>query len=212
MNSPKWIIPVAILAMLIVGLLLYPGLPEQMPRQWGWNGEILAYWPKLQAVLFPPFLAVATWGFILVMPKIDPRREQYEKFAPTYWRLQQAVVIFLVGMQFITLTQYNNPEILNKFILFSVALLLAFLGNELGRIRQTWFFGIRTPWTLSDERVWRITHRVGGRYYVGAGILNMLMVLLLPMPAAGIFLMVTLLGVSLGLIGYSYVVWRQVNG
>jgi uncharacterized membrane protein len=212
MNTEKWIIPLAIAAMLFVGLILYPGLPEEMPRQWGFDGQILSYWPKLQAVLFPPFLAVVIWGMSYVLPKIDPRREQYAKFAPTYWRLQNAVIIFMVGMQFITLTQYDNAQILNKFILFSVALLLAFMGNELGRIRQTWFFGIRTPWTLADERVWRITHRVGGRFYVGVGILNMLMILLLPMPAAGIFLLVTLLGVSFGLIGYSYVVWRQMYG
>jgi uncharacterized membrane protein len=210
MKYDKWIIPVSIALMLLVGIILYPSLPEQLPRQWGFDGQVVATWPKLQAILFPPFLALALWGLMSILPKIDPRRAQYAKFAPTYSRIQQGLAVFLFGMQVITLTQYDNAQLVNKFILFAVALLLAFLGNEMGRIRQTWFVGIRTPWTLADERVWKITHRVGGRFYVAVGILNMLMVLVLPMPAAGIFLMVTMLGVSFGLIGYSYVVWRQM--
>jgi uncharacterized membrane protein len=210
MKYDKWIIPVSIALMLLVGIILYPGLPEQLPRQWGFDGQVTSTWPKLQAILFPPFLALAIWGMFYILPKVDPRREQYAKFEPTYWRLQQAIVVFLFGMQVITLTQYDNAQLVNKFILFAVALLMAFLGNEMGRIRQTWFVGIRTPWTLADERVWKITHRAGARFYVAAGILNMLIVLLLPMPAAGIFLVVTMLAVSFGLIGYSYVVWRQL--
>ena len=94
--------------------------------------------------------------------------------------------------------------------LFRLALRFTFLGIELGRLRQTWFVGNRTPWTLADERVWRITHRVGARFYVALGIVNMVMIFLLPMPAAGYFLLVTMLAVSFGLIGYSYVVWRQM--
>jgi uncharacterized membrane protein len=210
MNYDKWIIPVAIAMMLLVGILLYPSLPEELPRQWGWDGQVVSTWPKLQAVLFPPVLALAMWGLSYVLPKIDPRRAQYEKFQPTYWRLQQAVAVFLFGMQVITLTQYDNAQLVNKFALFTVALMLTFMGNELGRIRQTWFIGIRTPWTLADERVWRITHRVGARFYVAVGIVNMLMIFLLPMPAAGYFLLVTMLAVSFGLMGYSYVVWRQM--
>lgn len=212
MKSEKLIIPIAIGLMLLIGLILYPSLPEELPRQWGFDGQPAAYWPKLQAVLFPPLLATFIWGMSFILPKIDPYRAQYSKFAPTYWRIQQAIIIGLLGMQVITLTQYDNPQAMNKFILFAVALLFAFLGNELGRIRQSWFFGIRTPWTLADERVWRITHRVGARFYVAMGVLNMLMVLILPMPAAGIFLLVTLLAVSFGLMAYSYVVWRQMYG
>jgi uncharacterized membrane protein len=210
MRFDKWIIPSAIALMLLVGIILYPGLPEQLPRQWGFDGQVISTWPKWQAVLFPPFLALVIWGMMTVMPKIDPRREQYAKFAPSYRRIQQAMVVGLFGIQVIVLTQYDNAQLLNKFLLFGLALLLAFLGNEMGRFRQTWFVGIRTPWTLADERVWKITHRVGARFYVAVGILNMLMVLVLPMPAAGIFLIVTMLAVSFGLIGYSYVVWRQL--
>ena len=42
-----------------------------------------------------------------------------------------------------------------------VGLLLSVLGSLLGQVRPNWFFGIRTPWTLSSERSWTATHRLG---------------------------------------------------
>jgi uncharacterized membrane protein len=35
---------------------------------------------------------------------------------------------------------------------------------------RNWFIGIRTPWTLSSERVWKRTNRLGGKLFRIAGI------------------------------------------
>jgi len=37
-----------------------------------------------------------------------------------------------------------------------------------------WFIGIRTPWTLSNEKVWNKTHRIGGKLFKTAGIIAFL--------------------------------------
>jgi uncharacterized membrane protein len=85
------------------------------------------------------------------------------------------------------------------------------LGNVMTRIRPNWFIGIRTPWTLSSDNVWRKTHRFGGVAFVFAGVCV----------AAS-----TLIDSRWGLIGamsvaavaalssviYSYVVWRHEQG
>ena len=42
------------------------------------------------------------------------------------------------------------------------AVLLFFAGVLMGKAQSNWFIGIRTPWTLSDNRVWEQTHRIGG--------------------------------------------------
>lgn len=207
----RWFMPVIILVMFVVGIVLYPSLPEMMPRQWGFNGEINSEWPKLYAVLFAPALATAIWVLTYILPMVDPRREQYEKFGKSYLRIRQGIIVFMFGMHVLTLTQYDNPQVIVKLILFAVAAVLAYIGNEMGRIRQTWFVGIRTPWTMSDERVWKQTHRVGARYFVGVGVLNMLTALMLPMQVAGIIFIVTVLAVSLGTTAYSYILWRKLN-
>lgn len=206
-----WLIIGSILGMLVISLVLYPGLPDELPTQWGFDGQVNSTAPKWIAVLMMPGVATAVGVSMYILPYIDPRRESYKKFVPSYERLRVAIVTFLLGLHIIMLTQYDNPQAVIKLVLFGVALLLAVVGNEMGRIHQTWFVGFRTPWTLADERVWRKTHRVGARYMFGMGVMNMLLVLLVPMPLAGILLIVSAVGTSLGIAAYSYILYRQLN-
>lgn len=52
----------------------------------------------------------------------------------------------------------------------SVGVLLLALGNLLGKARHNAAFGVRTPWTLADPRVWDKTHRFVGRGWVLSGL------------------------------------------
>ena len=44
-----------------------------------------------------------------------------------------------------------------------IGLLYIIIGNVMPKLRFNYVAGIRTPWTLSDERVWDKTHRLGGK-------------------------------------------------
>lgn len=206
-----WVIPMMIVVMLVVSVAVYPSLPELVPTQWSFTGEVSSYMPRWMAVIFVPSLTAGLWLMRMVLPQIDPRRESYEQFADSYIRIWQAVALLLLIMHVLMLTQYENPTALIKGILFGVALLLAVMGNEMGRFRQTFFVGIRTPWTLDDERVWRITHRTGARWLTGIGILNMIAVPLLPFTLAIVVLVGTTLLTLGGLAVYSYLVHRRLN-
>lgn len=198
--------------MLVIGFILYPSLPEELPRQWGIDGSVNSTWHKFYAVIMSPAIGLLIWVGTYILPKVDPRRESYEKFGGFYMRFRVTLVVFFVGVHILTLTQYDNPDTIIRLMFFGIAAILAVLGNELGRVRPTWFFGIRTPWTISDERVWTKTHRVGGRWFVALGVLNMLTSLLLPNILMFIVFMVSILGVSFGLMAYSYVLYRRLNG
>jgi len=198
--------------MLVISFILYPSLPDELPRQWGVSGEVNSTWHKIYAVLMSPGLAIVLWILTWAIPKIDPRRESYEKFGGFYMRFRVALVALLLGLHILTLTQYDNPDAVIRLIVFGIAALLALLGNEMGRVRQTWFFGIRTPWTISDERVWKRTHRIGGRWFAGVGVLNMVFALTLPLVPLFAVFMVSVLGMSFGLMAYSYVLYRRYNG
>jgi uncharacterized membrane protein len=207
----KWLMPLCIAVMLVVSLVLYPSLPAEMPTHWNIHGEVDGTAPKLVAVLIMPVLALILFVLTYIVPYLDPRRESYGKFAPSYERVRLALVLFAVGMHFVMLTQYDNPQAVIRLVMFAASLLFAVIGNEMGRFRQTWFTGIRTPWTLADERVWQKTHRVGARWFVGLGVINMISALTLPLVAMFVVLMVTTIGVSIGLVIYSYVVYRRIN-
>lgn len=55
-------------------------------------------------------------------------------------------------------------------VALAVAVLLLGLGNVLGKARHNAVFGVRTPWTLADPRVWDKTHRFVGRGWVLSGL------------------------------------------
>ena len=38
------------------------------------------------------------------------------------------------------------------------------------KIKQNYFFGIKTPWALNDEDNWFKTHRLGGKTFAISGI------------------------------------------
>ena len=59
-----------------------------------------------------------------------------------------------------------------------VGLLFIALGNQLPRQMQNHVFGIRTKLTLSDEDVWRASHRFGGWVMTLGGVVVILAALL----------------------------------
>src|SRR4029077_5688670 len=54
------------------------------------------------------------------------------------------------------------------------------VGNVMGKVRPNHWLGIRTPWTLADDRVWDRTHRFGGWLFVICGALLAIVAVLVP--------------------------------
>jgi uncharacterized membrane protein len=79
--------------------------------------------------------------------------------------------------------------------------------NLAGGVDQHWFVGIRTPWTLSSERFWTLTHRFGGRLFVAIG-LALIAAGLIRAPWALILVGAVLFGGVVWTILYSYLIWR----
>jgi len=55
-------------------------------------------------------------------------------------------------------------------VAIATGVLLLAVGNYLGKARQNWLIGLKTPWTLADATVWDKTHRFTGRGLVLGGL------------------------------------------
>ena len=96
-----------------------------------------------------------------------------------------------------------------RLIGIGIGLLFVVIGNFLGKLRSTWFVGIRTPWTLSSERAWARTHRLGGYLFVALGLVIALSGMLLPV---GVIAVVAGIGAAIvtgALVLYSFFAWRD---
>jgi len=142
------------------------------------------------------------------MPLIDPRRENYPRFSGTYRFIRCLIIgLFALLHGIILAAGLGYTPNTGALVQASVALMFIFLGNVMGQVKQNWFVGIRTPWTLADDEVWRKTHRVSAWVWTAAGALGLATVFL-PAPLNFTLFMVLILGAAFFSIVYSYVLYR----
>jgi len=188
----------------------YPRLPAQVATHWGIQGEADGWSSPLAAVLMVPLATLIVAGVMLAAPRIDPRRESWEIHGRTYWLVVNLVSCFLLAVHILIIGEglgWGLP--VARLIPIAVGALLVLIGNLLPRLHPNWFMGIRTPWTLSSDEVWRRTHRLGGTLLVIAGLLTVLGGFF----AGGIaiYLIVALVGVCVLVpVLYSWLLWRRL--
>jgi uncharacterized membrane protein len=186
----------------------YPQLPAQVATHFNLHGQPNGWSSRLVAAVLAPALGIAIALVFTVLPHIDPRRANYAKFGPTYWTIANAVLVLLAVFHVVSLGKALGWDInMNRVTSLGVGGLLVLLGNLMTRIRPNWFMGIRTPWTLSSDTVWRKTHRFGGIAFVIAG-LCIAATALLASPWALYGGMGVGGAAALATVVYSYVVWK----
>jgi uncharacterized membrane protein len=156
---------ILVLTMFIAAIILLPRLPEVVPVHWGFDGEANGWAPRVWGALMGPILALTVLVLFPLLSKIDPKKENYQNFAKA-WNIIQTLLIAFFGYIFILQMYFTiNPEqsaLMGRLIMAGVGALLALIGNLLGKVRQNYFIGIRTPWAINDKEVWQKSQRVGG--------------------------------------------------
>jgi uncharacterized membrane protein len=205
----KWYPLFLIAAAATVSLIVYPRLPERVPTHWNLRGEIDAYGSRLVPTLLMPVALLLVWGLMRVLPSIDPRRRNFEKMQGAYETIVNGALTLLAAMHVVILAMtMGMPIDITRIMPVMIGFLFIVMGNVMPRARPNFWFGIRTPWTLSNDRVWERTHRVGGYVMVCAGLL-MVACGFFPSVVAAIASFVVL-GVSVAAtIVYSFVAWKQ---
>lgn len=174
---PMWML---ILIPTIFSMINWNHFPEQVPTHWGMNGQPDRYNGKW-AVFLGPMITMGIYLLMLVLPKIDPRRKNYDLFTGAYWVIRIALVLLTCIMGLITCFAALGYDLnVGLIVMLSVLGLFLLIGNQFGRIRPNYFVGIRTPWTLNNEEVWMKTHRLTGRIWVIASSAMILLVWFIP--------------------------------
>jgi immunity protein, SdpI family len=206
----KWIPLLIVVAAFAASAIVYPRLPEMVPTHWNgmdaqpddWSSRAFGAW-------LTPVLLLGLWALVRILPAIDPRGANYAKFGGAFEAIIGSLMLFLLGMHLLLLrAALGHPAPMQRAVPFGVGILLIVIGNLLPRARPNWFVGIRTPWTLSSDRVWEKTHRFGGRLFVAGGFLIAVAALLLVRWVHVVLITVILL-VTAAVLIYSYLEWKR---
>ncbi|WP_018479375.1 SdpI family protein [Pontibacter roseus] len=169
-----WVI--ALLPFLYLALV-WNELPEQVPVHFNLKGEADGWAGKTALIGIIFFTTVVLNMLLLLIPRIDPKRK-LEYMGSKYTQLRYILVVFMAALSVFLIYNATHPATFQFNILFLLlGGLFVALGNYFQAIKPNYFIGIKTPWTLESEQVWRKTHRLGGRIWMAGGLLMLVLAL-----------------------------------
>ncbi|MFH1210686.1 MAG: SdpI family protein [archaeon] len=172
MRGIHWAIIILILISFLIGIYLYPQMPDTIASHWNAKGEADGYMGKFWALFIIPIIATVILPLLIFIPRLDPLKGNIAKFRKEYDRFIFLITFFLFYLYILTLLWNLNIKFnLVQALAPAFSVLFYYTGILIEKTKRNWFIGIRTPWTLSSDRVWEKTHKLGGKLFRIAGII-----------------------------------------
>ncbi|MCX8197921.1 MAG: SdpI family protein [Candidatus Micrarchaeota archaeon] len=150
------------------------------------RGELAGYWwagsggtvSKTIGIYSIPMLTLLVYLVLLAIPKIEVYKHNIEEFADQFWGFK-VVLVFVMGVIYIATLLPNLPsgfvnwQNFNPIVIIipSISLLFFYVGYMLNFTKRNYFIGVRTPWTLADEKIWEKTNKLAGKMFWICGVL-----------------------------------------
>jgi len=150
-------------------------LPATVPIHFGIDGNADGWLNKNGFVYFLIGLIFGLYLLFLLIPNFDPKKK-IEEMGEKYNTLRLVMALFFSALAcfniYITMRgSLENPGILVALL----GVLYTIMGNYTQTFRPNYFLGIRTPWTLENENVWKQTHLFASKVWVLGGIVSIIM-------------------------------------
>jgi uncharacterized membrane protein len=199
-----------IIGAIFAGFLLWNQLPEQMASHWNIQDQVDGYISRFWGVFILPLMTLGIFLLFLVIPKIDPLKANIARFREAFNLfivLFAAFMLYIHGLTIAWNLGYTSFK-MSTSLLPAIGLLFIFIGFILRKAKRNFFIGIRTPWTLSSDYVWDKTHQIGAMLFMASGVLALVGGFFGGMMAFW-FLFVPLIGSTIFLLVYSYVLYQR---
>ena len=198
-----------IASMFVLAAITWPVVPDSIPVHWGFSGQPDRYGGKFEGLLLLPLISLGIYLLLLFLPRIDPRGGRYQRFAGAYLVIRTVLIAFFVVVYVVSVLWARGMTVdITMIMSLAMGLLFMVIGNYMGKLRPNWFAGIRTPWTLSSVESWNKTHRLGGKVFIAVGLI-MAFTSLFQRPWTFLASIGLLIVCSIGLVVYSYYIWRS---
>ncbi|OGZ17547.1 MAG: hypothetical protein A2Z78_02040 [Candidatus Nealsonbacteria bacterium RBG_13_36_15] len=208
MRKSEIIILVIILISLALAIYFYPLMPEKMASHWSAHGQVNGYMPKFWGLFLMPFISIGLFLLFILIPKIDPLKENIKKFRKYFDIFIILIILFLFYLYVLTIF-WNIGARFNmvQFLIPAFGIIFYYAGVLVENAKRNWFIGIRTPWTLSNEKIWEKTHKIGGKLFKVAAIIAILGIFI---PDYAIFfVIVPAIAVSFYTVFFSYFEYQK---
>ncbi len=205
-----WLILVTILVPFPFIGFAWDMFPEQVPIHFNFSGKPDRYADKSIGLFILPVINFVLYMFLNVLPTIDPVSKNFSLIETRYRAIRLVTHTLLTFVFFlVAIFSLGYTFDLTMVLSYALVLMLLLFGNYMSNVRTNYFFGIRTPWTLSNEVVWRKTHRFSARLWVFSSLIMMVILPFIPGALIGFLVFVFL--ITIIPIVYSYIVFRNLS-
>lgn len=193
--------------------LVYARLPETVPTHFDIKGNANGWSTRQSLWLLPACIPLFCYLLLTFLPRIDPR-QKLKQHTGKFEHIRFVLVLFMTGIACfaIHLSEQQGSAHTGKFLFAFLGLFFATLGNFMPSLKPNYFIGIRTPWSLENESVWKKTHQLAGKIWVAGGLLIMLLAFIMAGSAVveKIMLPLILLMAFVPAV-YSFFLWRRIK-
>ncbi len=208
----KLISSVIVLIMFVVSIYAWTQIPagEKICTHWNAAGKCNDYGSKFVGIFLIPIIAAGMAGLFPLLLRIDPRAANIARSRKAYTTVCVTILLFFMVLHcFLILNILGSGININLYLPLLVGLMLIVIGSYLGKIRSNYFFGIRTPWTLSSELSWNKTHRLGSKLMILQGIICIVGKIFFPSEVWVYLLLSSTLVIGIIITTYSYFIWKS---
>ena len=190
---------------------IWEKLPEKVPVHWNIEGQVDRYGDKSELILIPLLLPLLIYVLFTIIPKIDPK-DKLKHMGKKYAVLKTVLTVFMSALSMLIIYAAMHESFYNpNYIFLLIGILFAILGNYFKTIRANYFIGIKTPWTLENETVWKETHKLAGKIWLIGGLIIVFGSLILEKTANTVLFASITITITLIPVVYSYFKFQSLS-
>lgn len=192
-------------------LYVYNSLPDIIPIHFNGEGVADGFGSK-NYVFLGAALPWFVWLTFIAIKRFDPKgklQEMGSKF--DLFLLGNVLIMSLLGIIMVHSMSQGGLKMEIKYLFMVLAALQILLGNFMPAMKPNYFMGIRTPWTLENEEVWKKTHKLAGILMVISGVVLMLLLFIIPIKWLTYCLLACTLFPVVFAYGYSYWYFQKIK-
>ena len=168
MKIIKIFLPLAILNLISLVLVTFT-LPDIVPIHLTVGGVVDGFGSKwyIPVLGMIPLVLTTVYIFYRYYQKENENKSIEDKIFPLIIMFTVAITWIPVFISF----NFSKNHVLDiiTIVFIAIAILFIILGYYMGSIKRNKYLGIRTPWTLKDDIVWKKTHNLATYSYMVSG-------------------------------------------
>ncbi|MDX7993945.1 SdpI family protein [Bacillus subtilis] len=190
----------------LTSIIFYQYLPEEIPIQWSGNKPAAFISKPLTLFIIPVVMLIYYLTFYMLTIKSTQKNKALLFLA------SNNMLILLYILQLSTLLISLGYELdIDLIIGLAVGIFLIIGGNSMQLAEQNHLIGLRTPWTLKDETVWKLGNRFASKVLVACGFIIAILSFFTGEYIIIIMIVLVLLALVISTVA-SYLYDKKVNG